>query len=205
MLNGVVTGENPNRPLRLFVAIAVPDAVRDAITAAQRELQPLAPRGTVRWTRPEQFHLTLQFLGDVPASRIAELKAAVQPVCAGQPALPLSAAGVRFFPNARLPRVIWTGVNDPAGGLVGLQKQLAAALHPFAAKAGAEHYIGHLTLGRCKNARGRGTEELVKHALAMTDRRFGEWTAGEIEIVRSKLTPEGARHILLASFLLAHK
>jgi 2'-5' RNA ligase len=60
-------------------------------------------------------------------------------------------------------------------------------------------------LGRFKDARRREIEQLVNYAQTMGDRRFGEWTAREIEIVRSELLPAGARHTLLTAFPLAGK
>ena len=59
--------ENSNERLRLFVAIAIPERMRNEMIAVQRELKPLA-LGDVRWTKAEQLHLTLKFLGNVPAS-----------------------------------------------------------------------------------------------------------------------------------------
>jgi 2'-5' RNA ligase len=205
VLNEAMADESSKEQLRLFVAIPVPEAVRDEIAVAQRELQPLAPRGVVRWTKPEQMHLTLKFLGAVPADRVEELKESVQKVCAGRPALRLRAKGIGFFPNARSPRVIWAGVCDEEERLADLQGEIEGAVRPFAAEPGAENFVGHLTLGRFKDARRREIEHLVNHAQAMGDRRFGEWTAWEIEIVRSELFPAGARHTLLAAFPLAEK
>jgi len=69
-----MTGEQATGRFRLFVAITVPDAVRAEVLRVQRELKPLAPRDVVRWTKPEQFHLTLRFLGDVPSAQIAGLQ-----------------------------------------------------------------------------------------------------------------------------------
>ena len=63
--------------LRLFVAISIPEPVRDEIIRVQQELQPLVPRNVVRWARPDQFHLTLRFLGDVPANGVEDLKKSV--------------------------------------------------------------------------------------------------------------------------------
>ena len=71
-----MANNNPTAPLRLFVAIAIPEPVRDEIFRVQRDLQPLLPRDAVRWTRPDQFHLTLRFLGNVVAAgcrRIEEI------------------------------------------------------------------------------------------------------------------------------------
>jgi 2'-5' RNA ligase len=205
VLNEAMADESSKEQPRLFVAIPVPEPVRDEIAVAQRELQPLAPHGVVRWTKPEQMHLTLKFLGGVPADRVEELKESVQNICAGNSALRLRAKGIGFFPNARSPRVIWAGVGDEEERLADLQREIEGAVHPFAAEPGAENFVGHLTLGRFKDARRREIEQLVNHAQTMGDRRFDGWTAQEIEIVRSELFPAGASHTLLAAFPLAEK
>ena len=62
-----------NERLRLFVAITIPERVRNEIIAVQHELKSLA-LGDVRWTKPEQLHLTLKFLGSVPAASIAAVR-----------------------------------------------------------------------------------------------------------------------------------
>ena len=69
--------------LRLFVAIALSEPVREELIRGQRELQPLAPPDSVRWTKPDQLHLTLRFLGDFPAHSVAALKESLAAACAG--------------------------------------------------------------------------------------------------------------------------
>jgi 2'-5' RNA ligase len=188
--------------LRLFVAIPMPEAVRTEIVRVQQELQRLVSRDAVRWTKPEQFHLTLRFLGDVPAERVAALQEAVNAVCLGSSALRLRAQGVGFFPNARSPRVIWAGVNDGEGRLVDLQKKIEAAVQPFAEGPSSENFAGHVTIGRVKFLKRPDIEKLAAHAQAIKDRLFGEWTANEVELIRSDLAPTGARHTLLAAIRL---
>ena len=85
--------------LRLFIALAVPPEVREEIGRAQGRLQRHSPPGAIRWTRPDQFHVTLKFLGDVPAEQVAALEKSVGPICAAFPPLPLSARGMGFFPS----------------------------------------------------------------------------------------------------------
>ena len=198
-----MTDESSNERLRLFVAIPVPEPVRDEMTRVQRELQSLVPRRAIGWTRPEQFHLTLRFLGGVPAARLEDLKAAVGAVCANNRPLPLRAAGVGFFPNAHLPRVVWVGIRDGEQLLMNLQRQIETAVQPFAAERGAGSFAGHATLGRVRDLKRTDAEKLAAHAQTIKDRGLGEWTAHEIEIVQSELFPSGARHTLLAAFPLA--
>src|SRR5208282_4326978 len=197
-----MTDENSAQLLRLFVAILMPGTVRNEITGVQQELQRLVSRDAVRWTKPEQFHLTLRFLGDVPAERVAALQEAVNAVCRGSPALRLRAQGVGFFPNARSPRVIWAGVNDGEGRLVDLQKMLEAAVQPFTKESRTERFAGHVTIGRVKWLKRPEIEKLASHAQAVKDRLFGEWMANEIEIIQSRLSPAGAEHSQVAAVRL---
>ena len=188
--------------LRLFVAIPMPESVRNEMTVVQQELQQLVPHDAIRWTKPEQFHLTLRFLGNVPVERVAVLQEIINAVCRGSPVLPLRAQGVGFFPNARPPRVIWVGVDDGKGRLADLQERIEDAVRPFAEEPGVEKFAGHVTIGRVKFLKRHEIEKLVSHALTIKERLFGEWTAHEIEIMQSQLSPTGAQHFLLAALRL---
>ena len=159
----------------------------------------------ISWTRPEQFHLTLRFLGGVSAARLEDLKAAVGAVCANARPLQMRASGVGFFPNARSPRIVWVGLQDSEPLLIDLQKQIEAAVQPFTAERGAANFTGHVTLGRVRDLKRSDAEKLAAHAQSIGNRRFGDWIAREIEIVQSELSPAGARHRLLAAFPLAGK
>jgi 2'-5' RNA ligase len=191
--------------LRLFIAIPIPEPVWDEIIRIQLELQPLVPRAAARWTRPDQFHLTLRFLGDVPVAGLEKLKESVNAVCRSAQPLQLRATGIGFFPSPHSPRVVWVGIDDQAGLLVDLQKRIEAAVRPFAAEPGAERFAGHATLGRLKNLKPPDARKLAAHAQLVKDRTFGEWTTQEIEIIRSKLSPARARHTLLVAFRLGAK
>ena len=197
-----MASDSSTAPLRLFVAISIPEPVRDEIIRVQQELQPLVPRDVARWARSDQFHLTLRFLGDVPVAGLEQLKESVNAVCRSARPLPLRAGGIGFFPNPHSPRVVWAGIDDQAGLLDDLQKRIETAVRPFAAEPGEKHFSGHVTLGRLKNLKPSDARKLAAHAQTVKDRMFGEWTAHETEIIRSELSPAGARHTTLAAFRL---
>lgn len=200
-----MTGESPTERFRLFVAIPVPDPIRDEMLAIQRELQSLAPHGAVRWSKPEQFHLTLRFLGGVLSDRVAGLQESVRTVCADVPALGLRAQGIGFFPHIRSPRVIWAGVNDDENRLVELQKKIENAVQPFTVEKAGERFAGHVTLGRFKQSNRLVINGLTAKLEVLKDRRLGEWKAREIEIIQSELLATGPRYSALAVIRLGTK
>ena len=114
-------------------------AARKASCSATRR------RARVRWTRPEQFHVTLKFLGDVPAEQVGALENSVAAVCAASPALRLAARGIGFFPGERKPRVIWAGVADDSGQLAGTAPAVGRsfAVAGTGGKTGALHRPHH--------------------------------------------------------------
>jgi RNA 2',3'-cyclic 3'-phosphodiesterase len=197
--------DNPTGHLRLFVAIALPETVRDEILRAQRELQPLVSREAARWTRPDQFHLTLRFLGNVPVEAVEELKQSIEAVCRNASPLALRAQGAGFFPNPRFARVIWVGIHSQENQLIDLQEQIETAVSPFSGEPGEKNFAGHVTLGRLKNPRPGDVRDLAARAQMFDAQLFGSWTAQNVEIIRSELSSGGARYTLLAAFPLGTK
>jgi 2'-5' RNA ligase len=194
-----MTGEEATAHFRLFVAIKVPEEVRENMLRVQRELQTLAPRGVVRWTKPEQFHLTLRFLGDVPSDQVVGLQESLRAACSGTSPLHLQAHGVGFFPNARSPRVIWIGIHDGEDRLAAFQMKIQNAVQTVTAEQAENQFAGHITLGRFKQFSRHNISQLVNHAESVKSRSFGEWTSREIELIRSELLPAGPRYTSLAA------
>jgi 2'-5' RNA ligase len=186
----------------LFIAIAVPAEVRQEIGRAQGQLQRHAPRDAVGWTRAEQFHVTLKFLGDVPVGQVAALEESTAAVCTNFSCLKLSTCGIGFFPNERKPRVIWVGAKDSDGQLAELHRQLDEALRWLAPAERSEKFTGHITLGRFKPGHHAAIPKVVETVREFRSRYFGDWPAREVEIVRSELRSDGAEHIRLAAFPL---
>jgi RNA 2',3'-cyclic 3'-phosphodiesterase len=198
-----MTSDSPSGQLRLFVAIALPETVREEMIRVQRELQPLVPREVARWTRPDQWHLTLRFLGNVAADGVEDLKQSVGAVCRNVPPLFLCAQGVGFFPNPHSPRVIWVGIGDGEGQLVDLQKRIETAVGPFSPEPAGKNFSGHVTLGRLKQPRPSDVRDLAARVQSFDNQIFGSWMAEGIEIIRSELSQSGARYTSLAIFRLS--
>jgi RNA 2',3'-cyclic 3'-phosphodiesterase len=184
--------------LRLFLAIEIPESIRAELTRFQQELHPLLPPRVVRWTKPEQFHLTLKFLGNVSTADVPALRETARAVCSTASPLRLRAEDVGFFPNHFSPRIFWVDIKNPDGRLLEFQRQLEAAVTLFAEKEEPKKFTAHITLARFEKLRRGEVEKFA--ARAQTGRRFGEWTAKEVKLMESKLTQAGALHAILDVF-----
>jgi 2'-5' RNA ligase len=188
--------------LRLFIAVKIPEVVKTQFERAQATLRRALPEATVRWTKREQFHLTLKFLGSVEAKRVPALVDAVQSAAKNFPPLQLRAAQVGSFPGWRRPRVIWVGIEDAANQLGPLQHAIDMASREFTSEKPEDNFTGHVTLGRIKSIRPQKADQLAQAAAGLATEVFGTWTAAEIEILRSELSQSGARHTMVASIPL---
>ena len=185
---------------RLFVAIELPEEVRAALARTQAELQERVAEGCISWANPEQFHLTLKFLGNVLVEQVEPMSQALQDICASYRSLRLRAQGLGAFPNLRFPRIIWAGLNDRQGQLQSIQKAVEFACAEFTSEPAEDKFTGHVTLGRAKRLQRREAMLVSKCLGGMLERSFGEWAANAFDLMRSQLSPKGATHILVRRF-----
>ena len=189
--------------LRLFIALPVPESIKDQIEKVQSELQRKLADATIRWATRDQFHLTLRFLGHVPVDVVDGLVDAVRARCAEFPPLDLRAQGLGCFPRVRSPRVIWVGVKDEAEALQPLQRAIQTSTLPFTSEVPEDRFSAHVTLGRVKNINRTQTEALAGYLAERGASPFDQWTATEVEIMRSQLSPKGSKYSVMAAAPLA--
>ncbi|MPN10579.1 RNA 2',3'-cyclic phosphodiesterase [bioreactor metagenome] len=185
---------------RLFIALLVPASIRETLAAVQAGLHKAAPNALIRWTNQEQLHLTLRFMGNVPASSLDELAAALKAAALKCDALRLCTQGIGFFPNSTRPRVVWSGVADDDHRLERVFQVVQEATNPFTVEPQEHRFTGHITLSRVKAIRSAELAELRLTAEKYEGRSFGAWQANELVLMRSVLSDSGARHEVIHSF-----
>lgn len=186
--------------VRTFVAVPVdgPMLCR-SLAAAQAELGRAG--GRVRWVPPHQFHYTLKFLGEIPASRVEAARAAVAEAVVGVAPFSLAVAGVGAFPRPDAARVIWAGCGAGREALVALAERVERALVAAGFPPEPRPFSPHLTLGRV--AQGGLTAGLAAAVEAARDRAFGTLPVRAVVLYRSDLRPYGPIYTPLATFPLA--
>lgn len=187
------------RVIRTFVAICLDAELRSAISAAAERVRKLAPN--VKWVAPDNFHVTLKFLGGISEDRVARVQAALDEVAREHSAFDVTIAGLGVFPNPRRPRVIWVGIENGREQLVAL----ANAVEDRLVKAGFEKedkpFKSHITIGRVREGKPVGdlTEAIEKTS---TD-ELGVQRVGSIVVMESVLRPEGPEYTPLSTHKLA--
>lgn len=133
---------------RLFVAIRCDQGIEKEILPIMKKLKINADQHEldIRWTPPENFHVTLLFLGETSVENIPALEAKIREVCEQHAPLSLKISGLGAFPDDFSSRVIWLGVQN-SRALRGLQQDLHTAIF----KQEGAGYEPHLTLGRLRN------------------------------------------------------
>jgi 2'-5' RNA ligase len=177
--------------LRLFVALEPPLPVREAVV--QIASSPLWPRAA-RPVSVANIHLTLLFLGERPEAELETYKELLEAACRNHGPLQLTAQSFGGFPNVKRARTLWTGLSGDLEALLELQNSIEHAL----SEAPSEHrFVPHLTLGRLKEP-----EPVIKLANAFRETVFGQWTADEVLLFSSELTPKGAIYRVLHRVML---
>lgn len=187
--------------IRAFVALPVPEDIRERIGAFQEDVKRHLTSPAIRWVSPGQIHLTLVFLGEVLAADVASMEAALRLAVAGVAPLRLSVARLGFFPNLQKPRVCWVGLEGDVGLLHALQERVVEQLKPWV-PPDPKAFTPHLTLARIKfpdRVVGAAVQDLPE---SCADCELGQWTAGELHFMRSQLRPQGAEYTTLARLSL---
>ena len=190
--------------MRLFVALDIPDEIRQRIARFMEGVREFAP--DPRWVRPESLHVTLKFIGET--QQVEEIRRALETVASR--GFDLSFRGTGFFPTPRSARVFWIGIEADER-LAALAAAIDAALTPLGIEKESRAYSPHLTLARSGSAKPQRTAGEKSHRqFARLQEKlgtrpvpdFGTMTAREFFLYQSKLARGGAVYTKLARFAL---
>ena len=185
------------KTIRTFLAIELPEEVRNEIAGIQRRLKKNI-RGVITWVRPERIHLTLKFFGNISGDDVVNISRVVENSVAGVKPLSLSIKAVGVFPDVMRPRVIWVGINGDVVPLSNLHKVMDHGFQDYGFKREERPFRPHLTLGRIKSPKGMvGLATVVEGG---GDYVAGQFQAGGLTLFKSDLTSGGAIYTKLAQF-----
>lgn len=177
-----------NAAFRLFVGIRLPDGVRRRLAAIQDALR--EPRARIGWVRPENLHVTIAFLGDVPADHIADWSRALDAAAGGVPGFDMGIERLGRFGTPGNPKVIWAGPGATPPGLAAVRANVAAVCRGFGIRVEDRPFSAHVTLGRVRSA--AGAEAVVRRLEAFPlPLGIEPFRVRRIGLMRSDLLPGG--------------
>ncbi len=177
--------------MRLFLALPLPEALTQALTAFQQRARALGLEAT--WPRPEGLHLTLAFLGEQPEATVGRILQRLPSVtgCHGRFRLQTRALG--GFPKASAARILWLGL-EPEPRLEALATDLRALLTREALPFDPKPFKAHLTLARLRQPHPVSTFAPGPDPQVLP--------ADQVNLYQSLSTPQGVRYQVLGQAAL---
>ena len=160
---------------RLFVAVSLPRRAIRELDSMARSMRAVSYGGVqrrrpsrgavaydaVRWTAPENMHITLKFLGDVHQDDLPYLKEELEEVASESARLMLELGANGCFPGERTPRVLWTGMDGDLRRMSSLVSRLEGAMVRCGFPEERREFNPHVTVGRVRS----GTQKRVLAAI----------------------------------------
>lgn len=202
--------ESEDTPWRLFIAVPLPEEVREFVARIIADLR--ADEWPIRWTDPDNAHLTLHFLGDTPPENAELLRLALGEAITHHEAFDLRTADLGTFPSLKRPRVLWLGLWGPAHRLEAIRNDIGALLESLGVEVDEKEFRPHITLGRVRDTRNirirdlpgaiRTRFEQLAASGQVTHEKPVLFPVREVNLVRSHLSQEGARYEVIGRYRL---
>ena len=184
--------------IRSFISIDVEDeGVLRGLTGVQSAL--VKTGADLKLVKPENIHLTLRFLGEIPVVLVDEIFKVMQ--SAVRPPFEMEVKGLGAFPSVTRPRVIWAGVSDGAEAVVEIHRKIEAGLKRLGFRPEDKRFTAHITIARVKSR--RNVERLLRVFQEYRNAVFGRMLVDCIRLKKSVLTPRGPIYTTLREVQLA--
>jgi 2'-5' RNA ligase len=174
--------------LRAFIALPLPTEVNQLASDLQSRLRSEGLK--LKWVRPQGMHLTLKFLGDIPAAFVTDVDQAMQCAVSGCGMLNLAVQGMGVFPGIKRPRVLWLGIGGELERLGELHRRLDAELERIGVARERRPFRAHLTVARVKGA--VDARQLLEAVQAHGHYEPRSFAVRQMVLYQSDLKPQGA-------------
>jgi 2'-5' RNA ligase len=187
---------------RVFIAIDLSAAARQKLIDHIDHLRSTVPKARASWSREENLHLTVKFLGDIPVTKVELLSTAASVAASRVEPFEMVVGGCGVFPPKGQPRVLWIGIEDGSGGLALLHRALEDECAGAGFPGELRPFHPHLTIARTRKPHDSRRLAAV-HMTTGFDRETV--SVGNLSVIRSELRSSGARHTIIShAFLGGH-
>jgi RNA 2',3'-cyclic 3'-phosphodiesterase len=183
---------------RVFVAINLPIEIRNRLAGHIDRLSKMVPLPQASWSLPENIHLTLKFIGDIPCARVELISSATACAVHDHKPFELRVGRAGVFPKRGTARVLWIGVDNEERKLGMLHSRLEDECSQVGFAREPRPFSPHLTLARL-----RKPAPALAIAHQKTDFPELKFDVTAVEVIRSELSSAGSRYTTLSRHPLA--
>jgi 2'-5' RNA ligase len=186
--------------MRLFVALDIPEAVRKNLAGMRRDFP--SSGSQLRWVSPQNFHVTLKFIGSVPPEKLPPIIEVLRRVSVVDP-VQLRIRGVGWAVHSKAGVMLWALIED-SKSLAALATAIDQQLSPLGFTPEDRTFLPHLTLVRASRDLPASSQTAL-YELAEQHKQydFGSVTPEEFHLMESSTLPTGAIYSKVQSFPLA--
>ena len=166
---------------RTFIAVEIGSPAREVMLRLLKQLT--SELDGVRWTQPDQLHLTLKFIGDIDNRTLPDICNQIRAACAGVDAFAASLKGLGAFPKNKPPRVLWVGLADGIEPLKLINQRLESSLAGVGIPSEGRAYAPHLTLGRIN--RGADQQQIATRMACDSETEFARFDVSDVLLIAS--------------------
>ena len=170
--------------MRLFTALDIPENFRSRV-AAFRDSDALE----ARWSPPDQYHITLRFIGDVDGDEISRYEEIISDITA--PIARCIPYGLDVLPSRQNPSVVIVGL-ERSDSLLAVYDELSAALEELGLEPEGRRFRPHVTLARVHD--GTSPEAVHAYLRSQSADDLPSFQAKYVHLYESTLTQDGAIH-----------
>ena len=194
--------------IRAFVAVWPSPEIASLLGSAVLEFKKGLPG--YRWVEPQNLHITLEFLGNVPRSGVTPIAGVLDEIASRVAPFELALGRPGTFGPREKAKVLWVDVSDPERNLSRLARDVVEGLKALGFCPDKD-FVAHLTLARKKTGGGgfvssAGWQNLWDQklkdlaVLATSAGKTGEdatWIVSSLTLVKSTLTPAGSQYEII--------
>ena len=183
---------------RTFIAVNLNREIREHLVSLQNILS--IPETKIKWVEKNNLHLTMKFLGYISLEQTELIKSELKEIASRySPFIIRSSSNIGVFPTYKMPRIIWVGIKEGISELKELYNSIENKLVNKGFPREDKEFSGHITIGRVKFIRDKTNFIQILKRIEVNN--FTQ-EVGSIDLMESKLTPNGPIYNIAAKFPL---
>ena len=184
--------------VRSFIAINLNPEIKEYLISLQDNLN--VPETKIKWVEKNNLHLTMKFLGYISLEQMELIKSELKEIANRyNPFIIKLSSNIGIFPTYKMPRIIWVGIKEGVNQLEELYNSMETMLCKKGFSRENKDFSGHITIGRVKFIRDKTNFVQILKRIEVNN--FTQ-EVSSIDLMESKLTPNGPIYNIAAKFLL---